>query len=320
MISHIFNKTKPVNFLLLCVLLAVYILSYEAFIGIGSQDSRGFWVYLLQNIGFFLKGLALLVPALFLIDFILKRNKLVLSHSYTLFYFVVFCGLFPAVFSNTDLLMAHFFVLLGLRRILSLKTKQRSRKKVFEACLWFLVASFFYEWSLLYFIVLVVSIFAYDKSHLRYWALLLWAVMVYAALLWAFIIGSEPRLFFKSHYLFELSQRSISTQFTPLMIGFFGSSLVLVVWNFTRSTPSKIAALGRKKSLAILLVAALVSVSIFFIYPIDNHSALVFSFFPLAFLWSNTTELLPKTWQKEILMWTVLSAPLWGLLGYLIQN
>ncbi len=320
MISHIFSKTKPVNFLLLTFLLAVYILSFEGFIGIGSGDGLGFWAYLMQNIGFFLKGLALFVPALFLIDFILKRNKLVLTHSYTLFYFVVFCGLFPAVFSHTDLLLAHFFVLLGLRRILSLKTKQRSRRKVFEACLWFLVASYFYDWTLLYLIVLVASLFIYDKNNPRYWGLILWAILVYAVLLWGFVIRDNFSSFFNQQYLFNIQPQRFSTKISLLMIGFFGSSTLVLLWNYSRKASAKVASLGRKNSLAILTLTGFLGGLLYLFSPADDHSALVFSFFPLAFLWSNTTELLPKTWQKEVLMWSMLSAPLWSLIVYLVQN
>ena len=320
MISHIFSKTKPVNFLLLTFLLAVYILSFEGFIGIGSGVSLDFWAYLMQNIGFFLKGLALFVPALFLIDFILKRNKLVLTHSYTLFYFVVFCGLFPAIFSHTDLLLAHFFVLLGLRRILSLKTKQRSRRKVFEACLWFLVASYFYDWTLLYLIVLVASLFIYDKNNPRYWGLILWAILVYAVLLWGFVIRDNFSSFFNQQYLFNIQPQGFSTKISLLIIGFFGSSTLVLLWNYSRKASAKVASLGRKNSLAILTLTGFLGGLLYFFSPADDHSALVFSFFPLAFLWSNTTELLPKTWQKEVLMWSMLSAPLWSLIVYLVQN
>lgn len=320
MISHIFSKTKPVNFLLLTFLLAVYILSFEGFIGIGSGDSRDFWAYLMQNIGFFLKGLALFVPLLFLIDFILKRNKLVLTHSYTLFYFVVFCGLFPAIFSHTDLLLAHFFVLLGLRRILSLKTKQRSRRKVFEACLWFLVASYFYDWTLLYLLVLVTSLFIYDKNNPRYWGLILWAILVYTVLLWGFVIRDNFSSFFNQQYLFNIPPQGFSTKISLLTIGFFGSSTLVLLWNYSRKASAKVASLGRKNSLAILTLTGFLGGLLYLFSPADNHSALVFSFFPLAFLWSNTTELLPKTWQKEVIMWSILSAPLWSLIVYLVQN
>jgi hypothetical protein len=320
MISHIFSKTKPVNFLLLTFLLAVYILSFEGFIGIGSGDNRGFWAYLMQNIGFFLKGLALFVPVLFLIDFILKRNKLVLTHSYTLFYFVVFCGLFPAVFSHTDFLLAHFFVLLGLRRILSLKTKQRSRRKVFEACLWFLVASYFYDWTLLYLLVLVASLFIYDKNNPRYWGLILWAILVYAVLLWGFVIRDNFSSFFNQQYLFNIPPQGFSTKISLLIIGFFGSSTLVLLWNYSRKASAKVASLGRKNSLAILTLTGFLGGLLYLFSPADNYSALVFSFFPLAFLWSNTTELLPKTWQKEVIMWSILSVPLWSLIVYLVQN
>tara|TARA_B110000027_G_scaffold24483_1_gene26670 strand:- start:23 stop:985 length:963 start_codon:yes stop_codon:yes gene_type:complete len=320
MISHIFSKTKPVNFLLLSFLLAVYILSFEGFIGIGLQDNQGIGAYFMKNLGFFLKALGILVPVLFLIDFILKRNKLVLTHSYTLFFFVVFCGFFSSIFMNTAVLLAHFFVLLGLRRLLSLKTKQRSRKKVFEACLWFLVASYFYDWTLLYFLLLPTVIFIYDKNNPRYWSLILWAILVYAALLWGFVIRSNPESFFKTHYLFNYQPQEFSAKISPLIMVFYGSGALVLLWNYSRKASAKVASLGRKNSLAILTLTGFLGGLLYLFSPFDDYSALLFGFFPMAFLWSNTTELLPKIWQKELLLWGFLSAPLWGLIAYLVQN
>ncbi len=320
MISHIFSKTKPINFLLLIFLLAIYIVLYEGFVGIENNSSAPFLQNSAQNLGFFAKAIGLLVPSIFLMDFVLKRNKLVLTQAYTLLFFVIFTGIFTAVFKSTSLLLSHFFVLMGLRRIISLKNKGRSKKKVFEASLWFLVASFFYDWALLYFVVLFLAVFLHNKNAIQHLGLMVWAAGVYALLLQAFVIGTQGSEFFQTHYIFLISTAPLKEKIGLELSLFFGSSLLLLIWLVTKSRNTTNPSLGRQNSLRLLFLSALVGLGLYFLSPDPGFSPLIFSFFPMAFLWSRLTEELTKTWQKELLLWSALSVPLWGLLAYLIQN
>ena len=288
-------------------MMSIYVVLYEGFVGAE------------QGMLFFVKTLGLLVPALFLMDFIVKRNKLVQTHAYTLLFFVIFTGIFTAVFTNTELLLSHFFVLMGLRRVISLKNKGRTRKKIFEASLWFLVASFFYDWALLYFLVLMLGVVFHLRNSFVYWGLMLWATAVYALLLKAFVIGSHTEVFFEQHYLFEHAA-SVSDKMGVETGLFFGSSLLVLLWVNTKNRRAKNPSLGRQQSLRVLFMTALVGMSLFFIFPEPSLAPLIFTFFPMAFLWSNATEELRKTWHKELLLWSAFSIPLWGLLAYLIQN
>lgn len=320
MISHIFSKTKPINFLLLIFLLAIHIVLYEGFVGIENNSSAPFLQNSVQNLGFFAKAIGLLVPSIFLMDFVLKRNKLVLTQAYTLLFFVIFTGIFTAVFKSTYLMLSHFFVLMGLRRIISLKNKGRSKKKVFEASLWFLVASFFYDWALLYFVVLFLAVFLHNKNAIQHLGLMVWAVGVYALLLQAFVIGTQGSEFFQTHYIFLTSTAPLKEKIGLELSLFFGSSLLLLIWLVTKSRNNSNPSLGRQNSLRLLFLSALVGLGLYFLSPDPGFSPLIFCFFPIAFLWSRLTEELTKTWQRELLLWGALSVPLWSLLAYMIQN
>jgi len=320
MISHIFSKTKPVNFILLSLLLVAYVIFFERFIGFSFQNNVDPTTYLWQNAVLFIKVILLIVPTLFLIDFILKRNKIVLTHSYTLFYFVVLFGVFPAVFSDINLLLAHFFVLIGLRRIMSLKSKQRANKKVFEASLWFLVASYFYDWAVCYFLVLILAIIFYDKNNLRHWGLMVWAIILYMLLVFAFVAGSTPEAFFKDHYIFSFPTAAISDKFSLPVIGFLLFTSLVLLWDIRKKRRISKASVGIQYSLSLILSVSFSGLALYLLSPIESPAALVFMFFPVAFLWSNATEALHKFWQKELVMWSVLSIPLWGLLAHLLQN
>ena len=320
MISHIFSKTKPVNFILLSLLLVAYIVFFEIFIGFPIQNNIRSTPYLWQNVGFFIKVILLIAPTLLLIDFILKRNKIVLTHSYALFYFVVLFGIFPAVFSNMNLLLAHFIVLIGLRRIISLKSSKRANKKIFEASMWFLIASYFYDWAVCYFLVLILAIIFYDKNNFRLWGLMLWAVILYVFLVFAFVVGFTPEGFFKDHYIFSFSSAVIRSKFSLPVIGFLLLSIFVLVWDISKIRRVSKASLGIQYSLRLILTASFSGLALYLLSPIQTNAALIFMFFPVAFLWSNATEQLHKFWHKELLMWSVLSIPLWVFLAHFTQN
>ncbi len=320
MISHIFSKTKPINFLLLSLMLAIYIVLYEGFVGIENNNTEFFLQNTAQNIGFFVKAIGLLVPSIFLMDFVLKRNKLVQTHAYTLLFFVIFTGIFTAVFTNTELLLSHFFVLMGLRRVISLKNKGRTKKKIFEASLWFLVASFFYDWAVLYFLALILGVFLQAKNSLQHFGLMVWATALYALLLKAFVIGNEWALFFKTHYLFLTSTDPLQNKIGLNTGLFFGISFILLLWLGTKNKRAKNSSLGRENSLRLLFLSAMLGVVLYLLSPEPGLAPLIFTLFPIAFLWSSATEELRKAWHKELLLWSAFSVPLWGLLAYLIQN
>ena len=320
MIPHIFSKTKPVNFILLSLLLLVYLIFYEGFVGLESFENKGFLSYFSKNVAFILKVAGVLVPSLFLMDFVLKRNKITLTHSYQLFYFTVLCGLFSAVFTEVSLLMAHFFVLLGFRRLLSLRSKQRTERKIFEASLWFLVASFFYDWTLLYFLALLLSLLFFDKYNFRYLGIILWSLVVYTALVFAFIVGADSSEFFNSHYVFSLPEQSLIEKFTLEILILVSFSVLLLLWITTKIRQVKSASIGRKSAVRLILLCAILGFVLYLLYPVNSYAPLLFVFFPLSFLLGQATVEFPKRWHKELALWGFLSLPLWGLLAYLVVN
>jgi hypothetical protein len=53
--------------------------------------------------------------------------------------------LFPSVFNNSNLLVANFFLLLAIRRMISLQTLKAPKEKIFDASIWIFIASLFHH-------------------------------------------------------------------------------------------------------------------------------------------------------------------------------
>ena len=77
--------------------------------------------------------------------------------------------MFPQTTLDKDILFANFFVLLGLRRVLSLRTPNHTKNKLFDAAFWFGIAALFYFWSILFFVLIFITLLLYTDNRIKNW-------------------------------------------------------------------------------------------------------------------------------------------------------
>jgi hypothetical protein len=70
-----------------------------------------------------------------------------------------------------NLLFANFFILLALRRLISLQSMKASKEKIFDASLWIILASLFHFWSILFLILVFISIIFHVSRDYTNWVL-----------------------------------------------------------------------------------------------------------------------------------------------------
>ena len=63
---------------------------------------------------------------------------------------ILFLLFFPSIWNDFNLLISNFFILLALRRLLSMHSAKAPKEKIFDASLWIFFASFFHFWSILF--------------------------------------------------------------------------------------------------------------------------------------------------------------------------
>lgn len=97
---------------------------------------------------------ALGLIALLLFGFIVRKNKITNPSSFAIFLFVCYWMLFPQIFLNINILASNVFLLLALRRIISLGKASNTTKKILDSGIWISTASLFYFWSILFFVPL----------------------------------------------------------------------------------------------------------------------------------------------------------------------
>ena len=114
MISGIFGKTKPINF----IILQGFLFVFYWFVNFVLYKNH----YGPEKLVTKFVALGILLFSVFLVDFIVKRNQITATNSFAILYFTMLIVIFPEVLLDDNSIFCNFFLLLALRRLLSLKS------------------------------------------------------------------------------------------------------------------------------------------------------------------------------------------------------
>lgn len=291
MITSIFNKTRPINYILLSLLLLVF---YTMFQDVSILNSSNIISWALITSGFLL-----LLASLFLIQFIYNRNNLVKDNMYGPLFFLLFCILFPSLFLNFNTIGSVFFLVLAFRRLISLKSLLQIKQKLFDACVFILIASLFHFWNILFLLVVFVAILIHVAYDFKNWIIPIIATLIIGSIVVLYSMLTDGHLLlylyesavvnFKLDYFESDLQRIALAIFTSIVVLFFSSSLL----NYN-SKP-----LNQHGAYRLLYLILLVSVGVYLVSPNKSNSLLAYTFFPLSIFGSNLIEKLETKWIQE---------------------
>ncbi len=302
MITSIFSKSKPINFII------VFFITLLAFIFARTKvftdvEVSGFYVFK-QVVLFCLCYISIL-----LLNFIVSKNKLSKNTNYEILLFSLFLLALSQTTMDTNLLFSNVFVLLGLRRILSLRSQTNINKKLFDAAFWIAIAALFYFWSILFFILIIVSLMLYTDNKINHWIIPFIGIAVVFIIVISISIVFNNTFFgaFKSlpKVSFDYNNYNSLRYLIAITVLFsFGmwSSLFYV-----KSIKQKKKAF--RASFNSILVAVLLSFLIIIIAPQKNGSEFLFIFAPLSIIIANYIEIIEEKWFKEAFLSALILVP-----------
>ena len=294
MITSLFRKSTPLNY-------SIVILGMIGFAGTYFSQASVVQEEKMPFLSIFVI-LVLLFAAIFITNFVAKKNAMSKDSAYTALFCVLLFAIFPAVFLNLKLLFAQFFVLLSLRRLVSLHTMKSAKEKLFDASLWIFVASLFYFWSILFLVLVYISILFHTARDYRTW-FLPGLAFVTVALLYLF-----AAYFWNPVWIDNLQQHAAySTEFT---FDFHQTPDLLVLIYFSIALFSALAMsislanrpLLQHSSYKKVLSALVLAFAIFGLAPIKTSEIAVFSIAPLAIILTSQMEALHNKWQREFFL------------------
>jgi hypothetical protein len=302
MLTSFFGKSNPINYLIIAVLILV-----GYFASIFKLEKNGLeWSLWLENIGFAIVSVFLML----LLDFIIRKNNLTKNNTFGILLFSCFLLAFPPIFLSHYVLIASLFLFLALRRILSFRTEKDIEKKILDASIWITFASFFYFWSLLFFLILYFAMV--QRRDINYKQLLIpivgFAVTFILAVCY-YLLVSDSVIWLTTWRVetsFDFSSYNQIRILLPITV-----IIALLVWAGIARFGS-LASLQKKDrpNAIVILFSAVVSMVIALASPEKTGAEALFTFGPLVIIITNYIEIKKEFWFKELLLWLVVLLPI----------
>ncbi len=298
MIASVFKKSTPLNYALIVFLVLFFFFIYQI------QDTS----WMSSGVLLLKKGLSFLVvlASIFLTSFIGKRNGLTKDSSYTAIFFLLLLLFFPTILNNLNILLANFFILLALRRLISLQSMKASKEKIFDASLWIILASLFHFWCILFLILVFISIIFHVSRDYTNWVLpfiALFSVGILFAFFTSFFdinavdfLQNSTQIDVAINYFTSPSQNLAFSIYVSVALFFVFSMFI------TLSHRPSILQTSYKKIVASFFIGA-----IFFVLSAHKSSDfLVLTLSPLAILASAHLEYSQTRFKKDIVLGAVI--------------
>ncbi len=298
MITSVFKKSSPINYTVVTLfVLALFII---------SQIKQGNWLSSSLN-GITSAGiLVLLFGSLFLTNFIVKKNGLTKSSSYSILFFALFLMFFPTVLTNFKLILANFFILLALRRLVSLQTLKAPKEKIFDASLWIFVASLFHFWAILFIVLVYISIIYHVSRDYRNWLIPFVSLFATLVVYLIFALASNVDLMgnLDTFTMVDFRMDYFTNEYQNLALSMF--TVVGIYFLFTKVISLTNRPLVLQASYKKVVFAFIIGILIFIISPNKSNDVLLFTFFPLAVMATNAVEYSKnKPYQEMVLALTI---------------
>jgi len=294
MITSIFKKSTLINYSLMGVMVVLFFLLYQFHCATGAISLSE----TLKKAGL----LVLLLAFLFLSNFIVKKNALTKNSSYTILFFFLFLLFFPDIMNNKNLLLANFFIVLSMRRLVSLQTLKAPKEKIFDAALWVFVASLFHFWCILFIIVVYLSIIFHVSRDYRNWLIPFVSFFALAVIFVLYDLLYDKTAindYFQSNVMnFQIDYFSSNYQNLAFSIYTVFALFFIVPFVFTLTNkPLNLQASYKK-----VIFSALIGILIFLISTNKSNELLIFTFLPMAIIATNSIEYLQNKFQQEIIL------------------
>ncbi|NMH89315.1 DUF6427 family protein [Flavivirga algicola] len=306
MITSIFSKSKSINFII------VFFITLLAFViaRIRLVNEPITLIFILKQ----LAQLFICYISVLLLNFIANKNNLAVKNNYEILLFSLFLLLIVHTTSNTGIILSNFFILLGLRRIMSLWSQKDVKQKLFDAAFWIAIASLFYFWAILFFALIMISLILYPDNKLRHWIIPFMGV----ASVYVISVSASVIIYNNFFEIFDITP-GVSYDFINYNSAKYLVAITLLIsfgiWSsifYSQNIKKKKKAF--RASFKIIIFAVVIAFLIVLHAPKKDGSEFLFMFAPLAVIVSNYIEIIQDKWFKEVFLSLLIIIPFITLL------
>lgn len=294
MLANFFDKTKPINSIVLAILFfsfyAIYSFQQKTtdFIDVSTFESL---IYVVSSAVF-----------LFVCGLVFIKNGVSNQNLYNSFILILLYGLFPNAFDVQKTLGVAFLYLLIYKNISQLKEKGNTQLLLFNSGLLAGSSFLIFDWSLLFFIFIYIGLFYSKKATIRNIVSPVFGLITPVILFftYSFLTDNLPLFYqrFYFSYSLDISAYNILAIKIPLLsISIITGIAILSVYPkiFSVSNPFRFQYL-------LILVMLFIGALLIFINPQKNGSELLYVFIPIAVIIGRFLKNIPKKTIKEALL------------------
>lgn len=293
MISSFFGKTKPINHIVLAISLFLFYFT-NAFFGLEGQKIND--VLPIELLTF-----VVLLMGVFIINQMVRNEKITDLNSYTILFFVLLVIAFSEDLYQKNAIFTNFFLLLALWRLLSIKSIKNVKHKIFDASLLIAAASLFYDWALVFMLLVFVVINLYDRKTFKNWLVPLVGVATIFVLSFTVLKLNGSLDFFGKQYQFSLGIFKKGSFFEVLNIKALIYILFVLIMAFVVFLRLRNVGGGKLLQLRVIFLAFVLGVAITLLTPADESPMLI-TFFPASAFMANYFENMKKPKLQEIVL------------------
>jgi len=309
MITSVFRKSTPLNLVLGVFSMLVFFLIYQ-FQDLTWTNSA---ISILGKAGLF----AVLLGSVFITNFVAKKNGMSKDSSYTVFFYFLFLLFFPSSLNNGYLIASNFFILLALRRLISLQSLKASKEKIFDASLWIFVAALFHFWSIIYIILVFISIIFHVVRDYRNWVLPFIAFFAVGIIFVVFSITFDKSIveFVNSHAATDFELDYFTNNYQNAAFSIYLTIALFFVVSMFASLSSKPLLLH--SSYKKIIASFFIGIIIFLISPNKSNDLLLFTFAPLAVMATSHIETKQLKLKQEMVLAVLILCSLFAFFSQL---
>lgn len=309
MITSVFKKSTPINLFLVVILMLVFFLIFQL------QDVS--WinslVSVLKTVGLFF----ILLGSVFITNFIAKKNGLCKDSSYTILFYFLFLLFFPSLWNNTNLIFSNFFILLALRRLISLQSLKASKEKIFDASLWIFVASLFHVWSILFIILVFISIIFHVSRDYRNWVLpfIAFFAVGISSLLYSIVFKIDVLGYIKENAVVDFKLDYFTTNYQNAAFSIYITIALFFLISMFASLSNKPLLLN--SSFKKIILSFFIGIIIFAITSNKSNDVLVYTIAPLAIMATSHIEVKQLQLKQELVLGVLIICSLFAFFSQL---
>ncbi|WP_372473885.1 DUF6427 family protein [Capnocytophaga sp. ARDL2] len=299
MLKELFSKSRPIGYVVISVGLLV---AYSIFLFADSGWLQNPSEIVTKSLLFIT-----MVATVLLVQFTSIKNQLNSNSLYSFFFYSCFILLFPSYLENSNIIMSNFFVLLGVNRLFAMFSLENIKQKIFDAGMFFVCASLFDPWAILYFLLIYFSILQYGSSDYRNWLIPFVSVGVSCVLIYSFFLIENGSFlsFFEDKFMTSFNFQYFENDYQRLALSIFASASCLFFINQVRilkDLPMHLTSHYKK-----LLFCFIIGVLVYIVQSPKVNASLSYTFFPLSIAAGNLVLYLQTKWMKEVVLWATLA-------------